>query len=95
MKNYDSRCGDLADVFLQNEPSLQDKRDELAAHIQAAIEDWISSREELVIVQPNCELCGEPMPAGEEMFKYHGYSGPCPKRRMTAPALTPDVCDNG
>lgn len=19
------------------------------------------------------------MPAGEEMFKYHGYSGPCPK----------------
>lgn len=24
-----------------------------------------------------CELCGEPMPAGEEMFKYHGYSGPC------------------
>ena len=26
-----------------------------------------------------CELCGEPMPAGEEMFKLHGYSGPCPK----------------
>lgn len=26
-----------------------------------------------------CALCGEPMPAGEEMFKYHGYSGPCPK----------------
>ena len=26
-----------------------------------------------------CELCGEPMPKGEEMFKYHGYSGPCPK----------------
>ncbi len=26
-----------------------------------------------------CELCGEPMPAGEEMFNYHGYSGPCPK----------------
>lgn len=29
---------------------------------------------------PRCELCGEPMPKGEEMFKYHGYSGPCPKR---------------
>lgn len=29
--------------------------------------------------QPKCELCGEPMPEGEEMFKYHGYSGPCPK----------------
>jgi len=26
-----------------------------------------------------CELCGEQMPPGEEMFKYHGYSGPCPK----------------
>lgn len=26
-----------------------------------------------------CGLCGEPMPAGEEMFQYHGYSGPCPK----------------
>lgn len=25
-----------------------------------------------------CDLCGEPMPAGEEMFKFHGYSGPCP-----------------
>lgn len=29
--------------------------------------------------QPKCELCGEPMPVGEEMFKYHGHSGPCPK----------------
>jgi hypothetical protein len=28
---------------------------------------------------PNCELCGEPMSEGEEMFKIHGYSGPCPK----------------
>lgn len=28
---------------------------------------------------PKCGLCGEPMPAGEEMFKFHGYSGPCPK----------------
>lgn len=26
-----------------------------------------------------CELCGEPMPQGEEMFKFHGYSGTCPK----------------
>lgn len=26
-----------------------------------------------------CEVCGDPMPAGEEMFKFHGYSGPCPK----------------
>jgi hypothetical protein len=26
-----------------------------------------------------CTLCGEPMPEGEQMFNYHGYSGPCPK----------------
>lgn len=26
-----------------------------------------------------CQLCGEPMPEGEEMFVYHGYSGPCPR----------------
>lgn len=26
-----------------------------------------------------CQLCGEPMPPGEQMFNYHGYSGPCPK----------------
>ena len=26
-----------------------------------------------------CDVCGEPMPPGEEMFRMHGYSGPCPK----------------
>ena len=26
-----------------------------------------------------CLICGEPMPAGEEMFKFHGLSGDCPK----------------
>ena len=31
-------------------------------------------------VEPGyCELCGEKMPPGEEMFKFHGYSGPCPR----------------
>lgn len=25
-----------------------------------------------------CEVCGSLMPPGEEMFRYHGYSGPCP-----------------
>lgn len=29
--------------------------------------------------EARCGLCGEPMPPGEEMFKYHGYSGNCPK----------------
>lgn len=28
---------------------------------------------------PTCSVCGEPMPPGEEVFKFHGYSGPCPK----------------
>lgn len=31
---------------------------------------------------PTCGLCGEPMPVGEEMFKFHGYSGGCPKPRL-------------
>jgi hypothetical protein len=30
----------------------------------------------------SCELCGEPMPPGEEMFRYHGSSGDCPKPRL-------------
>jgi hypothetical protein len=29
--------------------------------------------------QARCALCGEPMPPGEEMFNFHGYSGNCPK----------------
>jgi hypothetical protein len=40
--------------------------------------------------KPTCELCGEPMPPGEEMFKFHGYSGPCPKPiRDTHPTPPP------
>lgn len=33
---------------------------------------------ETVSIAGTCELCGEPMPPGEKMFKYHGCSGPCP-----------------
>lgn len=29
-----------------------------------------------------CEICGEPMPPGEQMFKYHGFSGPCPSGKV-------------
>lgn len=36
-----------------------------------------------------CELCGEPMPAGEDMFNFHGYSGPCPKPPLPKPRLSP------
>jgi hypothetical protein len=30
-----------------------------------------------------CTICGEPLPPGEEMFKFHGFSGPCPKPPLT------------
>lgn len=37
-----------------------------------------------------CELCGEDMPPGEDTFKYHGFSGPCPKPPLpTAPREPP------
>jgi len=36
-----------------------------------------------------CALCGHPMPAGEEMFNYHGYSGPCPAPSLMANARCP------
>lgn len=32
--------------------------------------------------KPLCAICGEPMPEGEAMFKFHGYSGPCPRPPM-------------
>lgn len=35
--------------------------------------------------QPVCVVCGDPMPPGEEMFKFHGYSGPCPKPPLAQP----------
>lgn len=34
-----------------------------------------------------CELCGEPMPPGEAMFKFHGFSGPCPKPPLQRDAV--------
>lgn len=32
-----------------------------------------------------CELCGIPMPKGEESFRYHGYSCPCPVNLILKP----------
>lgn len=34
-----------------------------------------------------CLSCGEPMPDGEEVFNYHGYSGPCPKPPKAEPTF--------
>ncbi len=35
----------------------------------------------------NCTLCGEPMQPGEEMFKFHGSLGPCPKPPLPKPKI--------
>lgn len=40
-----------------------------------------------VDTRPTCELCGEPMPPGEEMFKFHGFSGSCPKPPLPRPIV--------
>jgi hypothetical protein len=40
--------------------------------------------------EAKCELCGEPMPPGEQMFKFHGYSGPCPKEQKPDPGYKPN-----
>ncbi len=34
-----------------------------------------------------CDICGEPMPEGESMFRMHGYSGPCPKLPLPQPKV--------
>lgn len=49
-------------------------------------------REEVAMSETaKCELCGEPMPPGETMFKFHGYSGPCPKPLISQPKLQPST----
>lgn len=39
-----------------------------------------------------CQLCGELMPASEAAFKFHGYTGPCPKPPLPE---TPIIGDMG
>lgn len=43
--SYDTKCWELADAFLTDEPHLRDmdRINRLAAAIQEAIEDWIKS----------------------------------------------------
>lgn len=38
-----------------------------------------------------CTLCGHPMPAGEEMFKFHGYSCECPSPPVSKTATMRDL----
>lgn len=68
-------------------------RAEIARRALAPVAEQEARDEEDAGAEGRCGLCGEPMPDGEEMFKYHGYSGPCPDRtgqdfRVTAPART-------
>jgi hypothetical protein len=53
--SYDSRCYDLAALFLAETPDIDSEanRDALAQRIQTTIEDWIGYEE------GPCELCGE------------------------------------
>jgi hypothetical protein len=39
---FDPACRGLADHFLQDEPKLQHRADELAGEIQQTVEDWIT-----------------------------------------------------
>ena len=39
--------------------------------------------------EATCKLCGHPMPEGEQMFRYHGYSGPCPTPPIKKVELDP------
>lgn len=49
------------------------------------------SREIGTLDMAKCEVCGKPMPTGEEMFRIHGYSGPCPAPPLPKPTLMGEV----
>jgi hypothetical protein len=58
---FDSKCADLADHFLQDEPAeIVRKRNDLAQAIQDAVEDWFevehSSGAEMITVEQLREL---------------------------------------
>lgn len=60
------------------------------ARLRAASQEQQNQKESNMAEQAKCGLCGEPMPAGEEMFQYHGYSGPCPAK-ATEPIPDPKL----
>ena len=41
--------------------------------------------------QAVCELCGEPMPPGEEMFRFHGFGTDCPRREKKVWTVGPSL----
>jgi len=59
-KTYDSRCFDLATVFLEDNPKIDINRaHQLACEIQQRIEDWLEYQES------PCDGCGEPLGKGD------------------------------
>lgn len=66
---------------------------EIRTMIEGAHEPTEEEKEDLFRPEEEvsrCNICGEPMPDGEEMFKFHGYSGPCPK----PPLPKKEQCDH-
>lgn len=59
--SYDTKCHDLAIVFLSNTPDIDNEksRADLAQTIQTALEDWIRYNE------GPCEGCGEARGKGD------------------------------
>jgi hypothetical protein len=54
--SFDSKCYDLAEHFLQDEPDLdnEDRRKELAQEIQEAVEAWfLAERDERDVKDPS------------------------------------------
>ena len=43
MMSFDPACRELAEHFLQDEPTLADRADDLAAWIQWGVEVWIET----------------------------------------------------
>lgn len=53
---------------------------------------WMETKPETAkgeMMTEKCTICGEPVPEGETMFKFHGYSGPCPKPPLKKERLDP------
>lgn len=65
--------------------------------IERSVWNALRFREKQMSDVARCQLCGEPMPPGEEMFKYHGYSGDCPKPplRQVMPVAEISARDEG
>ena len=73
------------EASLMNDPHAKSVLNNAAFHMSVAAQYNPEFGPDLgppVITGPKsacCKLCGKPLPEGEEMFLYHGYSGPCPK----------------